>query len=94
MLESVKSILKRGCVMECVIKGELKKVREFNKKDGSKGKSVEMYVEGDRGEIVNFGLDGHESEVMKCLGKKVTVIAEIRVYDGRMVANLKKVTEG
>lgn len=94
MLESVKTILKRGCVMECVIKGELKKVREFVKRDGSKGKSVEMYVEGERGEIVNFGLDGHEAEVIKSLGKKVTVTAEIRIYDGRMVANLKKISEG
>lgn len=92
MLESVKTILQRGVIMECTIKGELKKIREFAKKDGSKGQSVEMYVDGDRGEIVNFGLDGHVNEVMKCLGKKVVVVAEMYMFNGRLVANIKKVT--
>ncbi len=93
-LEGTKTILQRGLYMECIIKGEFKKIRDFKKKDGSSGQSVEMYVDGDRGEIMNFGLDGHLAEVTKSLGKRVTVVAEIRLYDGRMVANLKKITEG
>lgn len=73
-----------GCVMEIMVNAELKKVGEYLKKDKSTGYQIELYVDGDRGTVIQALIAPEQKkDLLPLLDKKIKAKLELSFFDGR-----------